>query len=233
MSLLWTSCAVATSRSSLTEIVSSTKQAAAGRRFGPGSVKLADVISEQLLMPSRGFTMASGLGGGSGSVATRPERRPRDQDRAKGGRKPPRIPPSGLVPKRVNHCYSFFLRPLANAANRKLHFTLNHYITLPVGLSRRDSHERKNHRCYLCGSNNFTFPRQGAPRFLSQDIGSQRTRAVFPVPGIECRECGLVRQDVVSFVDPRRSRTRSFERIALVLSRSIMISDVARRLNVR
>jgi hypothetical protein len=41
-----------TSRSLLTEIVSSTKQGAAGRRFGLSSVKLADVISEQLLSES-------------------------------------------------------------------------------------------------------------------------------------------------------------------------------------
>jgi hypothetical protein len=64
MSLRRTSYAVATNRSLLTEIVSSTKRGAAGRRIGPSSVKLADVTSEQLLMPSRGFTMASGLGGG-------------------------------------------------------------------------------------------------------------------------------------------------------------------------
>ena len=33
----------------------------------------------------------------------------------------------GIGTKALNRFYSFFLHPLANAANRKLHFTLNHY----------------------------------------------------------------------------------------------------------
>ena len=42
----------------------------------------------------------------------------------------------------------------------------------------------------------------------------------------------MVRQVVVSFADPRRSYTKSFERYALELSRSMTILDVARHLNV-
>ena len=41
--------------------------------------------------------MDDGLGGGSGAVATRPERRPRDQDR-RGGHEAALPFPSGLVP---------------------------------------------------------------------------------------------------------------------------------------
>ena len=33
----------------------------------------------------------------------------------------------GIGTKALNRFYSFFLHSLANAANRKLHFTLNHY----------------------------------------------------------------------------------------------------------
>lgn len=107
--LLWIRWLVATNRSSLIAIASSSKQGAIDRQFTPRNAKLADAIWEQLLMSSRGFTTASGLGGGQGSVATQPERRPRDQDRKKGGTKPPCIPHSGLVPSDKSFLTDLFL----------------------------------------------------------------------------------------------------------------------------
>ena len=55
---------------------------------------------------------------------------------------------------------------------------------------------------------------------------------VFPVPRVECQTCEWVCQVDVAFADPRRSYTKSFERFALELSRSMTIRDVALHLNV-
>jgi transposase len=54
----------------------------------------------------------------------------------------------------------------------------------------------------------------------------------FAVPRVECQACGLVRQVDISFADPRRSYTRSFERYVLELSWRMTFRDVARHLNV-
>ncbi len=63
-------------------------------------------------------------------------------------------------------------------------------------------------------------------------IGSRMTAVVLPIPRVECRVCGVVRQVKIPFADPRRSYTKSFERYALELSRSMTIRDVAFHLNV-
>jgi transposase len=90
----------------------------------------------------------------------------------------------------------------------------------------------ETYRCSSCGSKNVTPRGRVERRFLSLPIGSRWTRVVFPIPRVECQACGVVRQVVVSFADPRRSYTKSFERYALELSRSMTILDVARHLNV-
>jgi transposase len=90
----------------------------------------------------------------------------------------------------------------------------------------------ETYRCSCCGSKNVTPRGQVERSFLSLPIGSRWTRVVFPIPRVECRACGVVRQVVVSFADPRRSYTKSFERYALELSRRMTILDVARHLNV-
>jgi transposase len=55
---------------------------------------------------------------------------------------------------------------------------------------------------------------------------------LFPIPRVECQACERVHQVEVSFADPRRSYTKSFERYALELSRSMTIRDVSLQLNV-
>jgi transposase len=55
---------------------------------------------------------------------------------------------------------------------------------------------------------------------------------VLPVPRVECRACGVVRQVEVTFADPRRSYTKAFERYVLELSRRMTIRDVAAHLGV-
>ena len=59
-----------------------------------------------------------------------------------------------------------------------------------------------------------------------------RPSVVLPIPRVECQACGVVRQVEVPFADPRRSYTKSFERYALELSRSMTIRDVAQHLDV-
>jgi transposase len=69
-------------------------------------------------------------------------------------------------------------------------------------------------------------------RFRTLPIGTRQTVVVLPIPRVECRACGVVRQVAVPFADPRRSYTKSFERYALELSRRMTIRDVAQHLNV-
>jgi transposase len=92
--------------------------------------------------------------------------------------------------------------------------------------------EPESYRCSCCGSSQVVSRGQVERRFRSLPIGSRATLVLFPIPRVKCQACGLVRQVEVSFADPRRSYTKSFERYALELSRRMTIYDVARHLNV-
>jgi len=87
-------------------------------------------------------------------------------------------------------------------------------------------------RCASCGAREVISRGYVERRFRCLPIGSRPTTVVLPIPRVECLKCRLVRQVEVHFADPRRSYTKSFERYALELSRSMTILDVARHLNV-
>ena len=87
-------------------------------------------------------------------------------------------------------------------------------------------------RCSACGSTQVQSRGQVERRFRAVPIGSRATFVVLPVPRVECRECGVVRQVKVPFADPRRSYTKAFERYALELGRRMTIRDVAMHLDV-
>jgi transposase len=87
-------------------------------------------------------------------------------------------------------------------------------------------------RCSACGSREVSSRGHAERRFVSLPIGSRATAVVLPIPRVECLVCGLVRQVDIPFADPRRSYTKSFERYALELSRSMTIRDVALHLGV-
>jgi transposase len=87
-------------------------------------------------------------------------------------------------------------------------------------------------RCSACGSPRVQSRGHVERRFRSLPIGSRTTAVVLPIPRVECRACGVVRQVEVPFADPRRTYTRAFERYALELSRRMTIRDAARHLNV-
>jgi transposase len=87
-------------------------------------------------------------------------------------------------------------------------------------------------RCSACGSGDVVARGHVERRFRSLPIGSRATSLVLPIPRVECRACGLVRQVDVAFADPRRTYTKAFERYVLELSRRMTIRDVAAHLNV-
>jgi transposase len=92
--------------------------------------------------------------------------------------------------------------------------------------------EHESCRCPRCGSREVLPRGHVERRFRSLPIGSRATFVVLPIPRVECRACGVIRQVEIRFADPRRSYTASFERYALELSRRMTIRDVARHLNV-
>src|SRR5918994_2366840 len=87
-------------------------------------------------------------------------------------------------------------------------------------------------RCSTCGSGDLVSRGHVERRFRSLPIGSRATCLVLPVPRVECRACGVVRQVDVTFADPRRTYTRAFQRYVLELSRRMTIRDVAAHLGV-
>src|SRR6516165_11914022 len=59
-------------------------------------------------------------------------------------------------------------------------------------------------RCSACGSREVISRGQAERRFRSLPIGGRPTAVILPIPRVECRACGAVRQVEVPFADPRR-----------------------------
>jgi transposase len=91
---------------------------------------------------------------------------------------------------------------------------------------------RESLRCPLCGSAEVIGRGRSVRRFRTVPIGSKPVYLVLPVPRVECRACGAIRQVKIGFADPRVSYTRSFRRYALELSRYMTIKDVAEHLGI-
>ena len=92
--------------------------------------------------------------------------------------------------------------------------------------------EPETYRCSACGSTTSILAVKSSAGSDPCPSAAETTFVVLPIPRVECQACGVVRQVDVSFADPRRSYTKSFERYALELSRSMTIRDVARHLDV-
>lgn len=86
--------------------------------------------------------------------------------------------------------------------------------------------------CSACGSGDVLGRGQEVRRFRSLPIGRRPVSIMLPVPRVECRRCGVVRQVVVPFARPRCTYTKAFETYALELCRLMTIRDVARHLGV-
>jgi transposase len=87
-------------------------------------------------------------------------------------------------------------------------------------------------RCSACGARDVRPRGHVERRFRTLPIGSRATFVDLPIPRVECRACGVVRQVAIPFAEVRRSYTKSFERYVLELSRSMTIRDVALHLDV-
>jgi transposase len=84
--------------------------------------------------------------------------------------------------------------------------------------------------CPTCQSRNIVH-RGTVPRsWAAPPIGRKPVTVFAAVPRIECRDCRCQPVVPVPFADPRRSYTRSFERLVLDLRQSMTIQDVARYL---
>jgi transposase len=91
---------------------------------------------------------------------------------------------------------------------------------------------RESYRCAECGSDQVIGRGTTLRTFRTVPIGGKPAFLRLPVPRVQCRACGRVRQVAISFADPRRTYTKSFQRYVLELSRWMTIRDVARHLGV-
>jgi len=94
------------------------------------------------------------------------------------------------------------------------------------------SQPRESYRCPECGSAEVIGRGKRRRRFRTVSVGRKPVYVALAVPRVECRVCGAVRQVKIGFAEGRLSYTRSFERYALELSRSMTIKDVADHLGV-
>jgi transposase len=110
-----------------------------------------------------------------------------------------------------------------------------HYTRTDFGGGRVTFHivsDPSARRCSACGAADVV-RRGGVARvFRSLPIGRRPTFLAAPIPRVECRRCGAVRQVDVGFADPRRTYTRAFERYVRELGRRMTIRDVAAHLGV-
>jgi len=87
-------------------------------------------------------------------------------------------------------------------------------------------------RCSACGSRDVVHRGQTQRQWKTLPIGHKAVSVVLPIPRVQCRACGCIRQVDLGFADPRRSYTRAFERYVLELSRHMTIKDVAQHLDI-
>ena len=98
------------------------------------------------------------------------------------------------------------------------------------GITLRVQHDGTELKCPHCGGFNISH-RGTVPRSWSAlPIGNRPVTVFADVPRIECHDCRTEPVVPVPFADPRRSYTRSFERLVLDLRQSMTLRDVARHL---
>ena len=77
---------------------------------------------------------------------------------------------------------------------------------------------RDSCRCSACGSADVVSRGRVERRFRCLPIGTRPTSLVLPVPRVECRACGVVRQVDVAFADPP-SATDAADRLVALFRR--------------
>jgi transposase len=100
------------------------------------------------------------------------------------------------------------------------------------GVLFRITQDLEDCRCSACGSADVAPRGQVERSFRCPPIGHHPVTTVLPIPRVQCRACGAIRQVAVDFADPRRTYTKAFARYALELARLMTIQDVARHLGI-
>jgi transposase len=99
--------------------------------------------------------------------------------------------------------------------------------------------ETKACRCSACGAREVRPRGHVERRFRSLPIGGRATSVALPIPRVECRACGAVRQVAVPFADPRRSYTnypsilRTLNRCFFKLTTMLRSISIERLVNFR
>ncbi len=100
------------------------------------------------------------------------------------------------------------------------------------GVCIRMRHDGSELTCPQCRGTNVIRRGTVSKCWSAPPIGSRPVTLFAEVPRMECRDCHAQPVQPVPFADPRRSYTRSFERLVLDLRKSMTVQDVARHLQV-
>ena len=90
-----------------------------------------------------------------------------------------------------------------------------------------------SHKCPKCGSDKVLRRGVVTRTFRTLPIGSGPILVEATIQQVQCTECGCVRQEKLSFAEPKKSYTHSFERYVIELSKMMTIQDIALHLGIK
>jgi len=87
-------------------------------------------------------------------------------------------------------------------------------------------------KCSNCGSKRVS--KKGSTRrtFLTTPIGCDSVRLVAQIQRLKCKDCGTIRQERLSYAEPKKSYTRRLEKYINKLLAGMTKQDVARNLGM-
>jgi len=91
---------------------------------------------------------------------------------------------------------------------------------------------RESLRCPRCGSSHVHVVERFPREWRTVPIGARSVWVRMDVPKVECQACGARRRVEVTFADPKRQHTRSFERYVMELLRFMTPQDVSCHLGI-
>ena len=100
------------------------------------------------------------------------------------------------------------------------------------GITLRMRHDGNSLECPHCKSDNVSRRGTVPSSWAAPPIGNRPVTVFADVPRIECHDCGREPIVPVPFAEPRKSYTRSFERLVLDLRESMTLKGVARHLGI-
>jgi transposase len=108
-------------------------------------------------------------------------------------------------------------------------------MTAEYGKQRIDVHIRTKAQyltCAECGSKNVLKKGYTERCFLTAPIGSKTVHLIAQIQRLECRDCGLIRQEHIGYADPKKSYTHFLEEYMDDLLETISVAAVASRLGM-